>query len=149
MDKISATHAKNSFAALVAKAAQGQRTAIERHGKVIAIVAPPTASAASPVEMRRLALDQQRLVELQRLSRHQGHAIRLLTASPAQFKGWLKQARATVDRWEKQGSCSQDFIEGWRALLRLPVARMASRMCGDLDGWGPAMRQNSPWSVVL
>jgi hypothetical protein len=27
----------------------------------------------------------------------------------------------------------------------LPAAELASQMCGDVDGWGPALRQNSPW----
>lgn len=150
MDKISATKAKNSFAELVARAARGRPTAIERHGKVVAVVSPPSAAAAvDPSALRLAALERQRLLELQRLSRHQGHAIRLLAAAPSARKSWVGQARAVVDRWEAEGTCSRDFIQGWRALLDLPVAQMAERMCGDLGGWGPAMRQNSPWSLVF
>lgn len=148
MDKISATDAKNSFAAVIARAVKGERIEIARHGRVVAVVAP-AGSFAAPADLRATALRHQQLTELQRLSRHQTYAIQLLTATHAQVTIWRKQARAAVDRWEQRGSCSREFIEGWRGLLKLPVAEMSRKMCGNLDGWGPAMRQNSPWTLVL
>ena len=36
-------------------------------------------------------------------------------------------------------------IERWRAMLAKPLAELVDAMCGEAEGWGAALRQNSPW----
>ena len=146
MHRLSATDAKNTFAQLLAFAQQGG-VEIEKHGKVVAVVLPPGAAAQAP-DARRAALAQQASVELARLMRHQRAALNLLSLPAAQARKRVKQAQRIVDQWEADGVCSQDFIRAWRQLLALPVKSLALEMCGDLKGWGPALRQNSPWSLI-
>ncbi len=50
-----------------------------------------------------------------------------------------------VARWRAEGLCSDDYIRRWSDILQLPVRQMAQAMGSDLDGWGQALRQNSPW----
>jgi hypothetical protein len=54
---------------------------------------------------------------------------------------------AEVQRWEDGALCSADYIERWRQWLALPVASLVQVMCSDAEGWGRAMRQNSPFAV--
>ncbi len=141
---LSATQAKQKFADALEKAELGP-VAIERHGKVVAMMVPPGFQASVPVERKMARLRQER-VEADRLIRHQRIAIRLLTR-PDDASRLLDQAKQAVERWQRESLCSHHFIGRWRALLALPVPELASRMCGDLDGWGVALRQNSPWPV--
>jgi hypothetical protein len=73
-------------------------------------------------------------------------AIDLLCASPADQRKRIAQARREVDRWEAGRLCSADYIARWRAWLKLPAKDLAQRMCSDAQGWGTAMRQNSPFA---
>jgi hypothetical protein len=53
-----------------------------------------------------------------------------------------------VARWASEGLCSADYIARWQAWLALPLQQLAPLMCGDAQGWGPAMRQNSPFTAA-
>ena len=77
--------------------------------------------------------------------RHQQLAIDLLCAPPAEQAQKLQGAHAVVARWASEGLCSADYIDRWQAWLALPLQQLAPLMCGDAEGWGPAMRQNSPF----
>jgi hypothetical protein len=57
----------------------------------------------------------------------------------------MRKARETVDRWRREKLSGADYIERWTTLLKLPVRELALAMTSDLEGWGPALRQNSPW----
>ena len=59
----------------------------------------------------------------------------------------MDAAQSEVRRWADQNLCSQDYIDRWTEWLELPVAELAERMCADADGWGNAMRQNSPFAA--
>lgn len=152
MERMTATAAKQNFAGLLEAAAEGP-VAIDRHGRVAAVVLAPKAfqaleHRAAPVDARasrsqaRLA---QSLVEKERLLWHHRIALDLVT-DPERARALLNEARASVRRWRDQGLCSVDYIERWEALLSLPRAQLARRIVGDLDGWGDALRQNSPWA---
>lgn len=147
MIKISATQAKQHFAQLVAQAA-GQVVAIERHGKVVAAVVPASwLDRLASLDERRAAREAERRLQLQRLLAHQRVGIRLLS-SAAERRRLLGAARAEVSRWQEQRLCSADYIERWSAWLALPVAELVEAMCSDAQGWGPAMRQNSPFGAL-
>ncbi len=143
MHTISATDAKQNFSETLERA-EREPVTIQRHGKTVAMMVPAGYASAELVE-RRLARAQQENIESARLIRHQRLAMRLLAATPAQARELVRAADRVVDRWERESLCSQHFIGRWRMLLALPPRDLAQQMCGDADGWGTALRQNSPW----
>jgi hypothetical protein len=147
MDRVTASHAKQNFGEVLGRAALGP-VGIERHRKLVAAVVPPHWLAqADGLDERRAARAAQQHTELLRLLAHQRLAIELLCASSAQQRKRLAAAQRVVERWEREHLCSQDYIRRWRAWLALPVPQLARRMCSGADGWGEAMRQNSPFAA--
>lgn len=153
MEQFSATRAKQSFGELLKSAALSP-VAIERHGKVEAVVGAPEffradgSANAEAQSARQLARLQQTLVEKDRLIRHQRIAFDLVTLPAVQRRQMIEQAKAVVARWEREGLCSRDYIERWSGMLALPVQELARTMVSDAEGWGTALRQNSPWVGV-
>jgi len=143
MYTITASQAKQNFGALIGHLSQSP-VAIERHQKIVAIVFSPDSAAAVP-DPRQVARAVQQQLEQQRLMRHQQWAIELLCAPKREQQQHIQAARQVVERWQAEHLCSSDYIERWQQWLASPVAELAKRMCGDADGWGPAMRQNSPF----
>lgn len=149
MKSISASNAKQRLGEVLSTAVN-EPVAIERHGKVIAVVVPPGMVARSePAAERRLARLQQQAVERERLVRHQRIALNLLTLPRKESGALIAQARREVARWVDQQLCSADYVERWSELLALPVAELARGMVGECAGWGPALRQNSPFVDAL
>jgi PHD/YefM family antitoxin component YafN of YafNO toxin-antitoxin module len=149
MRRFSSTQAKQSFGDLL-RAAQDGPVAIERHRKVQAIVASPDRFAELDAldarrSARRLARAQQHLVERDRLIKHQQLAIDLLTQPASARSALIRRARAVVDQWRARGLCSVDYIDRWSRLLALPPRELAQALASDADGWGTALRQNSPF----
>ena len=149
MRQISSTQAKQSFGDLL-KAAAIEPVAIEKHRKVQAILASPaffaqTSESERKLAARRLARSQQEVVERDRLIKHHRIALDLLVLPAKARNELVAKARATVQRWRDHDLCSADYIERWSALLSLPVREMAMAITSDADGWGTALRQNSPW----
>jgi hypothetical protein len=121
--------------------------AIARHNKSVAVVMLPAAAQALANPRQQARADQQQR-EQQCLMRHQQLAIALLCAPPAQQALQLQAAQAIVTRWTSEGLCSADYIARWQAWLALPLQQLTPLMCGDAKGWGPAMRQNSPFTTA-
>lgn len=149
MQQFSSTRAKQNFGQLM-KASALAPVAIERHGKVQALVMSPefhgsARAAQDPITERRLARLQQAGVEKDRLLRHHRIALDLLMLPPAERESLIQQARDTVERWRKEQLSSRDYVNRWAALLALPLQQLAREMVSDADGWGTALRQNSPW----
>ena len=148
--QFTASQAKQNFGDLLLAAELGP-VAVERHRKVRVIVVKPEHFAASqqrppdPKTERRLARLQQSLLERDRLIRHQKIAIDLLTLPKFDSTKLVKRAKAMVERWRTESLCSDDYIQRWSDILKLPVKQMAQAIGSDLDGWGTALRQNSPW----
>ena len=94
---------------------------------------------------RRAARASHALAEKDRLIRHQRIAIDLLTLPAKERRVLIRNALAVVDRWRAERLCSPDYIEKWQSLLSLPVRELARAMTSEADGWGTALRQNSPW----
>jgi prevent-host-death family protein len=148
MDKISASDAKQKFGDLLRRALS-MPVAIEKHGKVVAALVPAEwLKRDERLDDRHLARKQQRQLEQNRLMAHQRIGIDLL-ARTERRKELLKVARAEVRRWSENNLCSQDYIDRWSQWLALPPGELVIRMCSDADGWGNAMRQNSPFGVAL
>jgi hypothetical protein len=157
MRQFSSTQAKQQFGELLEAAAQGP-VAIEKHRKIKAILAAPehfhpvqgaaVESSADPLLLRRAARAQMALLERDRLIKHQRIAIALLTRPAVERRALMRKALDAVARWQAESLCSRDYIERWQAMLRLPVPELALAMTGDAEGWGAALRQNSPWAGV-
>lgn len=152
MQQISATQAKQCFGELLDAAALGP-VAIEKHGKIKAIVAAPdffqaTRAEDSHLAERRLARLGQALADKERTIRHQQIAVQLATLPAAEGRKLVHQARAVVNRWQAERLCSSDYIDRWHELLRMPLKELAVAMAAGTGDWGPALRQNSPWAEV-
>ncbi|MGE0330528.1 MAG: type II toxin-antitoxin system Phd/YefM family antitoxin [Ramlibacter sp.] len=148
MDKIKASTAKQNFGHLLERAALAP-VGIERHGKLVAALVPPQwLGRTPPLDERRRAREDQQRVEQARLMAHQRIGIAML-AHRDRYKQLLADARREVQRWAELQLCSQDYIDRWTDWLSLPAAELVERMCSDADGWGTAMRQNSPFAAAL
>jgi hypothetical protein len=148
MDTVAASHVKQNFGEVLARAALGP-VGVERHRKLVAAIVPPQWLARhDALDERRAARAAQQQVELLRLMAHQQLGIELLCANAAGQRKRIDAARREVDRWQARQLCSADYIERWRAWLALPVREMVQRMCSDAQGWGRAMRQNSPFAAA-
>jgi hypothetical protein len=147
MDSVSASHVKQNFGEVLAMAAR-EPVGVERHRKLVAAIVPPDwLSRHAPQDERRAARAAQQQVELRRLMAHQRLGIELLCASAAQRQKTIAGAKREVERWEAGHLCSTDYITRWRAWLALPAPQLVQRMCSDAQGWGSAMRQNSPFAL--
>ena len=106
MEKVSASQAKQNFGEVLSSALVAP-VAIERHGKVVAILARPEMLAQrDPWEARRQARAAQQAVELGRLMKHQQVAILLLSRPLDEATALVALAQAEVDRWETLKTCS-------------------------------------------
>lgn len=145
---VAASRVKQNFGEVLARAAQGP-VGVERHRKLVAAIVPPHwLSQHGALDERRAARAAQQQVELTRLMAHQQLGIELLCAEPAQLRRHIEAARREIDRWEDKQLCSADYIARWRAWLKLPAKQLVQRMCSDAEGWGRAMRQNSPFAAA-
>jgi PHD/YefM family antitoxin component YafN of YafNO toxin-antitoxin module len=148
MDKISASVAKQKLGECLERAAAAPLV-IEKHGKVVAaLVSPEWLERAQLLDERRQAREQQERVEEKRLLAHHQIALDLLSDESRKTQ-LIEAAKSEVRRWSEQHLCSQDYIDRWNEWLSLPEAALARQMCSDANGWGKAMRQNSPFSVGL
>ena len=145
MNTVAASRVKQNFGEILALAAFAPQ-GIERHGKLVAALVPPDWLARqSSFDERRAARAAQQQVEKQRLMAHQASGIALLCATGAEQRSQLSRVMREVDRWQAEQLCSADYIARWREWLALPLKQLVQRMCSDADGWGNAMRQNSPF----
>ncbi len=152
MEQFSSTRAKQCFGQVLLASALAP-VAIEKHGKVTAILASPDfyerAQAACEASASRvLARTTQACVEKDRLIRHQRIALDLALLPSSETSRLIRNAMSIVNRWRNERLCSKDYIEKWDEILQLPPKKMAETIVSDMDGWGPSMRQNSPWVGV-
>ena len=95
-----------------------------------------------------LARQHERMRRLDLRRRHCALAARLLAAPAAESAAMLRQARACVDRWERERLCSEHYILRWRAMLAGPVRRVAMALL-EHNEWSDALLQNTPWRFAL
>jgi hypothetical protein len=93
---------------------------------------------------RQLTRANLALTEKDQLIRHHQIALDLVTI-PGHRDQLISSARATVARWRSKRLCSRDHIERWNEILNMEPTKMAITMVSAVDGWGPILRQNSPW----
>lgn len=103
---------------------------------------------ARPAQDALLARERERSRRLDLRRRHAALAARLLAAPPAEAAALLRNARATVDRWERERLCSDHYILRWQGLLAGTARRAALRLL-EHDSWTDALLQNTPWSAAL
>jgi antitoxin (DNA-binding transcriptional repressor) of toxin-antitoxin stability system len=148
MNDVPASYAKQNFGDVLGQAALAP-VGIRKHGRLVAALVPPEFLARSQaLDERHAARAAQRQVELARLAAHQRLGIELLCAPALQQRRVIDEARHEVARWQDKRLCSPDYIERWRAWLALPVKELVQRMCSPADGWGNAMRQNTPFILA-
>lgn len=95
-----------------------------------------------------LARERERVRRLDLRRRHAALAARLLAMPAAEAAALLRRARGCVERWEREGLCSEHYISRWRSRLAGPVKRVAARLL-EHDEWTDALLQSSPWSFAL
>jgi len=95
-----------------------------------------------------LAREREHMRRLDLRRRHCALAVRLLAAPAPQPVAMLRQARAAVDRWERERLCSEHYITRWRAILAGPARSVALRLI-EHDEWTDALFQNTPWGFAL
>jgi transcriptional regulator with XRE-family HTH domain len=96
----------------------------------------------------RLARATARERRLERRLTHARLAARLLASRPDRAEALVRRARAVVERWERDGLCSEHYISRWRSLLSGSVARVAAGLLEPGD-WHDALFQNTPWSFAF
>ena len=124
--------------------------AIEKLGKIAAYMVSPESFAlvqnhGAEKSARQLARANQAAVEQNRLIRHHKVAFNLATADDNKCALLVEGARTVVARWRAERICSADYIQRWEDILSMPPRQMALAIVSDTDGWGPFLRQNSPW----
>lgn len=95
-----------------------------------------------------LARERERVRRVDLRRRHAALAARLLAMPASDAAAHVRRARAAVDRWQRNGLCSEHYISRWRARLAGP-ARQAAAALLEHDAWADALLQNSPWSFAL
>ena len=70
--------------------------------------------------------------------------------SPEEAARLKSEAQRMVRLWEEKQLCSPIYIERWQTILDAKPAAIAQSMLAmDDDPWGPALRQNTPFAVVI
>ena len=95
-----------------------------------------------------LARERERARRLDARRRHAALAARLLAEPAPRAAALVQRARACVDRWEREGLCSEHYVSRWRAMLSRPVRRVAGALL-EHGEWTDALFQNTPWSFAL
>jgi transcriptional regulator with XRE-family HTH domain len=103
---------------------------------------------ARPALETLLARERERSRRLDLRRRHAVLAARLVSSRRAKATALVVRARAVVDRWEREGLCSPHYVSRWRAMLVLPVERVAEALL-EPGEWGDALLQNTPWGFAL
>lgn len=152
MQQFSSSDAKQKFGQLLRQAASSP-VAIEKHGRVAAYVTSReffelSQGGDADKAARQIARARQALIEKDRLIRHHQIALDLVTLDSKKRDRLIKNARAVVLRWRAERLCSADYIQRWEEILKMPPREMGTTMVSDVDGWGPSLRQNSPWVGV-
>jgi len=96
----------------------------------------------------RLARERENSRRLDLRRRHALLAARLLSAPRTKAAALVIQARAAVDRWERESLCSRHYVTRWRTMLAGPVERVAQALL-EPGEWADALFQNTPWAFAL
>ena len=97
---------------------------------------------------RLAARAQQAAVEQERLDRHHRIANDLLSLPGNAREALIADAREVVTQWQAERLCSVDYVERGTIILAMTPSDMAATIMSDADGWGTALRQNSPFVGV-
>jgi transcriptional regulator with XRE-family HTH domain len=106
----------------------------------------PQVGADSAIEDRRRARMEQHVRLDQQRSRHLRLAVEL-ASDPLSARTAIAKAKARVQVWKQNKTCSPYYIKRWSTMLELPPREIARKMAA-LGKWEDALFQNSPWSWV-
>ncbi len=96
----------------------------------------------------RLAREQEKNRRLELRRRHALLGARLLCEPAPSAAALVSEARAAVDRWERENLCSDHYVTRWRTALAGPVESVAAALFSQTE-WSDALFQNSPWGFAL
>ena len=102
---------------------------------------------AAPKNMDREIIER-RLVRAEHVIALERRKARLLSIALNLKADQIKEARAQVDLWEKNETCSRLYIDRWREVLAGPAPAVGKKIgkCVESE-WGSAMLQNSPFHL--
>lgn len=80
--------------------------------------------------------------------RHAALAAALLAVAPEQGAAMVAQAKAELDRWERERLLTPEHIARWRARLEGPVRTVALRLL-EHNNQTAALLADSPWAFAL
>jgi transcriptional regulator with XRE-family HTH domain len=141
--------ARVTIARLEAGAAQDFRVAtLERLCEALDLELAALPRGARRLHETLLARERERARRLDARRRHAALAARLLAAPAPEAAALVRGARAVVDRWKRDGLCSDHYIARWRAMLTGPVPRVAGCLV-EHGEWTDALLQNTPWGFAL
>jgi transcriptional regulator with XRE-family HTH domain len=102
---------------------------------------------AAPVDQDREIIER-RLVRAEHAIALERRKSRLLSIALNLNADQIKEARAQVDLWDKNGTCSRLYIDRWREVLAGPAPAVRKKIgkCVESE-WGSAMLQNSPFHL--
>jgi len=121
---------------------------VERVCEALGLEAAAVPAGAPPALERALAREKETVRRLERRLAHAELAARLLAAPPAEARGLVAQARAVVDRWERERLCSRHYTSRWKRMLAGPRERVARSLL-EPGEWRDALFQTTPWSFAL
>ncbi len=98
--------------------------------------------AAGPSEERL----RHRLRQAELRERHLRLALDL-AGDPSLGRALVARARDRVDLWERNRTCSPDYVRRWRKTLSGAPGEVARAMA-SFGEWENAMFQNTPWSFA-
>jgi transcriptional regulator with XRE-family HTH domain len=116
------------------------------HALGLEIAAVP--AGGQPALETRLARERDHVRRLERRLGHVVLATRLLAARRPRARALVSQARAVVDRWERDRLCSRHYVSRWRRMLAGPVDQVALSLL-EPGEWADALFQNTPWAFAL
>ena len=138
-----------TIARLEGGTAQDVRTGtLERLCRALGLDLTAVPAGSQAVAERMLAREQDRARRLERRLQHAALAARLLAARRPEATSLIRQARAGVERWERDRLCSGHYVSRWRAMLAGPVEQVAQSLL-EPGEWGDALFQNTPWSFAV
>lgn len=138
-----------TIARLETGAAQDFRLAtLERLCEALGLELAALPRGSRHVQETLLARERERARRLDARRRHATLAARLLAAPAPEAAALVRGARAAVDRWERDGLCSEHYTARWRAMLAGQIQRVAGALL-EHGEWTDALFQNTPWGSAL
>lgn len=97
-------------------------------------------------ELRRIALEEQKKKEAERLKFHKYVYEKMLSQEKDNI---IKKAEKYINKWEEKGTCSRFYIDTWRNLINSELNYYYDEIIANKNGNSLALMQNSPFVFLL